>query len=64
MKKLFVLLPVVALMAACSSTKEPVATVPVIERETYEARAIQAQDRRRNGYCRHIRRVAKYLRRS
>jgi hypothetical protein len=46
MKKLFVLLPVVALMAACSSTKEPVSTAPVIEREAYDARAIQAQDRR------------------
>ena len=46
MKKLFVLLPVVALMAACGSTKEPVSTAPVIEREAYEARAIQAQDRR------------------
>jgi hypothetical protein len=46
MKKLFVILPIVAVMSACSSTKEPVSTVPVIERETYDARAIQAQDRR------------------
>ncbi len=46
MKKLFVILPIVAVMAACSSTKDPVSTAPVIERETYDARAIQAQDRR------------------
>jgi len=46
MKKLFVILPIVAVMAACSSTKEPVSTAPVIEREAYDARAIQAQDRR------------------
>ena len=46
MKKLFVILPIVAVMAACSSTKEPVSTAPVIEHEAYDARAIQAQDRR------------------
>ena len=46
MKKLFVILPIVAVMAACSSTKDPVSTAPVIEREAYDARAIQAQDRR------------------
>ena len=46
MKKLFAVLPIVAVMAACSSTKEPVSTAPVIEREAYEARAVQAQERR------------------
>ena len=46
MKKLFVILPIVAVMAACGSTKDPVATAPVIEREAYDDRAMQAQDRR------------------
>lgn len=46
MKKLFAVLPIVAVITACSSTKEPVSTAPVIEREAYEARAVQAQERR------------------
>ena len=41
MKKHFIILPLVALVTACSSTKTPVSTAPVLPTETYDNRAAQ-----------------------
>lgn len=43
MKKHFVILPLVALITACGSTKTPVSNAPVLPTETYDNRAAVSQ---------------------
>ena len=43
MKKYFVILPLVALITACGSTKTPVSNAPVLPTETYDNRAAVSQ---------------------